>query len=132
MEQYQTGTGTQNILLTVDISTLGLAATRAILVDLNSSATGISVASSHDASGDIPSTSIGKAGDICNRRLSIITKIDLLGDDAASRQREFENLRASYEIRNGAAGVGEFTKPEKKADVDFKTGYLYMHIDLHP
>lgn len=132
MEQYQTGTGDEIILLTVDISTLGLAASKAILVDLNSPATGVSVASSHDASGDISSVAIGKAADICQRRLSVITKIDLPGADAAARQREFETLKARYTMSKAALGAAEFKNPEKKADAGFNTAYLYMHIDLLP
>lgn len=130
MEQYNVGTGNEAIFLAVDISTLGLAASRAILVDVASSAPGTSVASSHDASGDIPSVLIGKAADIRNRRLTIVTKVDLIGKDYETRKKEFEQMTAKYDLKSGLGAEARFTNPEKKSDAEFQTGYLYMHIDL--
>ncbi len=130
MEQYHVGTENEEISLAVDISTLGLAATRAILVEVASSLPGTSVASSHDASGDIPGVLIGKAADIINHRLTIVTKVDLIGNDYETRKKEFEQMTAKYELWAGVGTQTRFSKPDKKADADFQAAYLYMHIDL--
>jgi hypothetical protein len=130
MDTYKVGNTLDQIKLEVDISTFGLAASRAILVDLNSPAPGISVASSQDATGDIGKTEIGKAKNIKNRRLSIFTKIDLLGDDVAARKLESENLTGKYTLDGGPNGSEVFGTPIKTVDDEFLTVFLHKPIDL--
>jgi hypothetical protein len=130
MNTYNTGTGTQPIQLMADISTLALAASRAILVDLNSGAQGVSVAQSKNATGDIPLTPIGLPSIISKKRLSIFTKIDIAGSDLPTRKREYEGITANYVLSQGIDGEKSFSNPEKTVDANFVNAMVIMHIDL--
>src|SRR5687768_5201823 len=118
MDTYQTGTGTQDINLTVDITTIGFAATRAITIDLSSDAPGIPVGNSGDASGDINDKPIGSASSLAGRRLSVLTRIDLFGS-LEERKAEFERIVANYKLENGEEGDKVFDDPIKTAHNSF-------------
>jgi hypothetical protein len=130
MKKYTVGSGQKAIQLTADISTLGLAASRAILVDLNSTSSGVSVAHSNDATGDIPVSEIGLPDDLKGKRLSIFTKVDITGNDVESRKKEFEEISASYELSNGDSGQVTFSDPQKTVDDNFLFAMVIKHIDL--
>jgi len=130
MHTYNLGSGTQPIQLTVDVSTLGLAATRAILVDVNSTSPGVSVAQSIDATGDISITGIGLPDILKNKRLSIFTKVNLTGTDPDSRKKEFDGITATYVIANGADGQLTVSDPQKTVDDNFLSAMVIQHIDL--
>jgi hypothetical protein len=130
METYTVGSGQKTIQLTADISTLGLAASRAILVDLNTGAPGISVAHSNDATGDIAVSEIGPQQGLKGKRLSIYTKVDLTGNDMESRKKEFEEIAASYELTNGDSGQKTFSNPQKTVDDLYQVAMIIKHIDL--
>lgn len=130
MRTYQVGSGSQQINFSVDVTTLGLAASRAILVDPSSNTTGNPVAHSQDATGDITPVVIGIAGELQNHRLSVFTKVDLPYDDFESRKREFEKITAEYTLNNGPEGLKKFSNPLKRADNEYYTAFLLMLIDL--
>src|SRR4051812_34529729 len=101
MNSYQVGSGTNNIILAADINTVGLAASRAIVLVVSGNDPGTPVAHSVDATGDIQTQSIGQPATLKGQRLSVFTKIDLLGPDAATRQQEAQNLGATYTLSGG-------------------------------
>jgi hypothetical protein len=129
MDSYKAGSGPQQIVLTVDIDTFGLAATRAVVVDMQSTDPGNTVAVSDNATGDIPPAPIGSADSLKGKRLSVFTKIDLLGDEA-SRKKEIKRLSGTYILDNGIDGHKVFGKPEKIVTDDLFTVFLHKKIDL--
>lgn len=130
MNTYLVGNSAQPIILKVEVSTLGLAATRAILVDLNSSASGVSVGQSDDATGDIASSGIGTPLTIVNKRLSVFTRIDFSGGDTETRKLQFEQSKIHVALDNGTEGLKQFSDPEKTANEAFTSCFLTLHIDL--
>lgn len=132
MSTYQVGNGTQQIKLAVDVADIiGLAASRAIVVDLNSSDPSITVAKSLDAAGDIPRKDIGTAISLKNKRLSVLTKIDLIGS-LEDRKKEAEKASAKYIFDDGDEGHTVFNDPEKTIADDFTTVVLFKEVDLIP
>jgi len=131
MDTYRVGNGAQQINLAVDINTLGLAASRAIVLDLSSPAPALTVGVSTNATGDIQEREIGIPDSLKNMRLSILTKIDLIGDQA-SNSAESERLTGIYSLNNGAEGFKMFDKPEKTVAADFSSVVLFQIIDLIP
>jgi hypothetical protein len=129
MITYNVGNSTKQIKLTVEIDTVGLAASRASLLDLNSTDPSTSVAHSGNATGDIPQTNIGQANKIKNMQLSVLTKIDLIGD-LDFRKKESARITGSYELENGQEGHMIFGEPEKVVSDDFVTVFLLMEINL--
>jgi hypothetical protein len=131
MDTYNVGIGPQQINLTVDISTNGLAASRAI-----AGKPGIGnspVAHSVDATGDIPKTAIGTASSLNGMRLSIMTKIDLSAiRDKDTRKKESENTNASFILDNGTDGQKVFTlkDEDKTSSDDFNNVVIYKEISL--
>lgn len=131
MDTYQVGNGAQQINLAVDINTLGLAASRAIVLDLSSPAPALTLGVSSNATGDIQEREIGTADSLKNMRLSILTKIDLIGDQESNRA-ESERLTGIYSLNNGVDGFKMFDKPEKTVAADFSSVVLFQIIDLIP
>jgi hypothetical protein len=131
MDTYNVGNGSQQISLTADIDTRGLAASRAIVVDLNSTAAGKPVAHSIDATGDISLKQIGSAFSLKGKRLSVFTKIDLLGDDKDTRKKEYERLGGTYTVSGGPDGSQAFTNPTKTLiDENYLSLFVNQLIDL--
>ena len=130
MDTYQTGSDSTPIALTVDITTIGLAATRAIVVNMNSTDSGISVAQSEDATGDIPGKDIGKPETLKNKRLTVFTRIDLTGNDLPARKQEFARITASYTLSNGTDGEKKFDAPTRTTDANYLIIFLQENIDL--
>lgn len=132
MHEYQAGTGKMKITLAVDIDTVGLAATRARLVVLNSTQPGVTVATSSDATGDIlPEKEIGERNAVTSKRLSVLTKIDLTGTPQENKA-EANRLTGTYVLDGGPNGSTQFDNPTKKTSPDFSTVILEMLIDLKP
>jgi hypothetical protein len=129
MDTYQVGSGAQQINLAVDINTLGLAASRAIVLDLSLPAPALTVGVSSNATGDIQEREIGTADSLKNMRLSILTKIDLIGDQESNRA-ESERLTGIYSLNSGSEGFKMFDKPEKTVAADFSSVVLFQIIDL--
>jgi hypothetical protein len=130
-DTYQTGQSNSSIKMIVDIDTFGLAATRAIVVDLSSTAPGVSVGVSSDATGDIKERSIGISKDLSGKQLSIFTKIDLLGSEADNK-KEAERLTGRYFLSGGTEENKMFDSPEKGVAQDFSSVVLLKLIDLIP
>jgi hypothetical protein len=130
MDTYQVGNGAQEIKLAVDINTLGLAASRAIVLDLSSPAPGVTVGVSSNATGDILERGIGAADSLKNKRLSILTKIDLIGGDPTANRAESERLTGAYILNHGAQGIKVFDTPQKTVADDFSSVVLFQIIDL--
>jgi hypothetical protein len=131
METYKVGDGQQQVKMAVDITTIGLAASRAIILKPGSGQPSKPVAHSENASGDIPQQGIGPAIALAEYTISVMTKIDLLGDDNA-RQKESQQLTARYVFDDGAEGHKEFTDPVKEISDDGRTVILYKQIELIP
>ncbi len=112
-----------------DIDTIGLAASRAIIIDINSPGPGSPVAHSENATGDIAQKEIGNADAVKNKRLSILTKIDLIGDLEA-RKTESKRLTGKYTLSGGEDGLKEFNDPIKTVHDNFSTVFLHKPIDL--
>ena len=130
MSTYQVGDGPTQIKLAVDLDTVGLAASRALVLDLNSSDPSITVGKSLDATGDIPRKDIGTAASLKNKRLSILTKIDLIAGSTADKKRESERLTMKYILEDGSQGHAAFTDPDKIVADDFSTVILFKEVDL--
>lgn len=129
MNNYSVGSGNNQITLTVDIDALGLAATRAIVVDTANPSDWKEVAASSTTSGDIPEDEIGAANAIKGRRLSVLTKIDLFGDEE-TRKQESERLAGKYWLNHGDDGLAEYNNARKNVSDDFSSVSLHLKIDL--
>lgn len=129
METYQVGTGNQQVKLAVDIDTFGLAASRAIIFDPNSTEPSINVGTSANASGDISQTQIGLAASLQKKRLSVLTKIEIIGD-VEFKRKECQRLSGKYILDDGSEGHKVFNNPEKTVADDFSGVVLTILIDL--
>ncbi len=133
MSIYKTGSGSLQILLSTDISTIGLAGSRATLFKPDSGNESLPVAHSVDATGDIPVTPIGKALSVKGYRLSIMSKIDLsiLGNREA-REKEFYKLSSKYFLDGGIDNYKEFEADEDEIshDSEFLTVLIYKLIEF--
>jgi hypothetical protein len=130
METYRVGNGTTQISMSADISTISLAASRALVVDLNSSDPGKPVGHSADATGDISKREIGTADALRGQRLSIFTRIDILGSSPEERKKEYERATGYYTLSGGTDGDRIFNSPDKSANTDYSTMILHQLIDL--
>jgi hypothetical protein len=110
---YNIGASTGQINLAVDITTVGLAATRASVLVVNNSNPGVPVAHSVDATGDIASRSIGGGASLSGKRLTVFTMVTLTGNNAASRATEAAAVRGKYELSGGDGGIKTFNNPVK-------------------
>ena len=126
---YNLGKDSNEIKFMVDLDSTGLAATRAIVIDLNSSDPAEAVAHSENATGDIAEKIIGDGKKLKGKMLSVLTKIDLVGDVAANK-KECERLSAKYYLDGGADGHIYFNDPRKRVAADFSRVVLNMEIDL--
>ena len=129
MATYQVGNGTQQIKMAVDIDTFGLAASRAVVFDTATNDPTHKVGCSTNATGDIPQTQIGQAISLQKKQLSVLTKIDLIGD-ASFKQKESVRLGGIYILDDGLDGHKEFDNPEKTVADDFSSVILSMFIDF--
>jgi hypothetical protein len=131
MSTYKIGNGPKQITLAVDVDSFGLAASRAIIVDVNTDDPVITAGHSVDATGDIARTDIGRCDALQNKRLSIMSKIDLIGS-LETRKKEAARLSAKYILDEGAEGSKSFSDGEKIIADDVTTVILYKEIDLIP
>lgn len=109
METYKTGNGPQQINLTVDITTIGLAVSRAIAGVPGSGNPPTSVAHSNDATGDIALTEIGAASALAGKTLNVMSSVDLsiIGDEN-ERKAEANRVQCVVTLDNGIEGHKEF------------------------
>ena len=131
MSTYKVGNGSKQITLAADIDTFGLAASRAIVLDIHTSDPETTVGHSVDATGDISRVDIGVCDSLKNKRLSVMTKIDLVGDLPA-RKKEAQRLGAKYILDDGPEGSKSFSDPQKIISGDFMTVILFKTVDLIP
>lgn len=108
---YNIGASTANIKLAVDITSIGLAASRASVLVVNGSDPGVAVAHSVDATGDIPEQAIGYSDSLKGKRLTVYTKVSLTGDDANNRALEAAHVKGEYEVSGGSDGNKSFNNP---------------------
>ncbi|MCZ4222168.1 hypothetical protein [Pedobacter rhodius] len=130
MGTYKTGDGQTEISLSVDINTLGLAASRAIVLLISDPSSAKAVAHSENATGDIAKKIIGTSNGLQNRRLSILTKVDLLDSDLEQRKAQYNNITANYVLSGGTDGSVTFNTPLKSVDAKYKTALIHQPIDL--
>ncbi|MBB5395476.1 hypothetical protein [Mucilaginibacter sp. AK015] len=129
MSTYQTGSGAGQISLAADITTVGLAASRAITIDLNSQEPGKPVAHSDNATGDIAQQQIGQAGQLRGLRVSIVTKVEFWGS-ADQRKAQYEALSATYTLDGGSAGAKTYNDPKITVDEGYNVAILSKNIDM--
>jgi hypothetical protein len=108
---YNIGSSTGQISLEADINTIGLAASRAIVLDTIGTDPGTAVAHSVDATGSIAEQNIGDNTALKGMRLSIFTKISLTGSDAVSRATEVAAIGGSYTLDGGDDGQKTYNDP---------------------
>ena len=133
MDTYKAGSGTLQILLSTDISTIGLAGSRATMFVPGSGVPSIPIAHSVDATGDIPVSAIGTPSLLKGKRISIMSKVDLsIVGDAQAREREYNKIRARYFLDGGAEHLKAFDVDA--SDVthsdDFNTVLIFKAIDI--
>lgn len=129
MDSYKTGNGPEQIVLTTDVTTIGLAATRAII-----NTTPITtVAMSNDVTGDIRNKKIGTASVLAGRILAVMTKIDLsILLEEQEREKESNNLKILYTLSGGVDGDVDFiVDPDSVAiSDDYKVVIVVKKISL--
>jgi hypothetical protein len=132
MNSYKVGNGNQQIKLAVQITTSGMAATRACTIDGPPDYNSTDIAASQDATGAIAQTVIGQANAIQNKTLAVITTIKITGSDLGSRKAEFDGISALYVLDNGPEGHKEFDAPGKtdKSNGNFTDVELNESIKL--
>jgi hypothetical protein len=130
MNTYKVGNTTKQIELEVDIDTFGLAASRAVVLKPGIPSSIVSVAHSANATGDIKRVKIGAAKSLIDKKLSIITKIDLVGNDEDANKSECERLGGIYILDKGTGEEKTFDNPEKTIANDFTSVLLYLEVNL--
>jgi hypothetical protein len=110
---YIIGTSTEQINLAADITTVGLAASRASVLVVDDTNPGVPVAASVDATGDIVNTVIGGGTSLKGKRLTVFTMVTLTGEDQGSRQIEADAVRGTYMLSGGDEGVKSYSDPIK-------------------
>jgi hypothetical protein len=131
MSKYKTGNGPQQITLSVDIGTVGLAATRAAIDKKGNPL--VPVANSLDVSGDIlPSKQIGSANSIQGSDLFISTIIDLrIFGNINERKAESERIMQTYTLDGGSQGMYVDSTPDvRTVDPNFESVILVKYISL--
>ena len=129
MSTYQTGNGSQQINFAVDISTVGLAASRAITINLDSPAPGKPIAHSDNATGDIDAKDIGPAVELQGLRLSTVTRVDFWGSDE-QRKAQYNSLSAKYILDGGNDGNKIYNDPKITVDAGYNVAIVSKNIDL--
>ncbi|NEU09151.1 hypothetical protein GZH53_12565 [Flavihumibacter sp. R14] len=133
MDSYKAGSGQLQILLSTDITTIGLAGSRATVFVPGSGNPSVPVAHSVDATGDIPISAIGLPSSLKGKRISIMSKIDLsiVGDQEA-REKEFNKLVARYFLDGGPEHLKKFEAnfQEVTHSDDFNTVLIFKAINI--
>ncbi len=130
MSTYLVGTTTSSIRFHFDLTTIGLAASRAVLYD-ETNDNPVSVGTSVDATGDITWKTLVNAN-LPGRILTVLCKVDfsLLGDEK-TRKKEFEKLKAVCGLDDGEEGSKRIDQPDHKiAADDFSVAHIYFIIHL--
>lgn len=125
---YNIGGSINQITLQADIISIGVAGTRASILDLASANPGIAVAHSTDATGNISKQSIGNYTTLKGKQLTVFTQIALLGSDAPTRVAEAPTCAGTYTISGGDNGVQTFNDPTNTYIDPFV--YLTFVVDL--
>jgi len=120
---YNIGTGTGQITLEVDISTVGLAATQAIVIKVSGDDDGTKVASSDDATGNIPSQPIGDFDLLKGKRLTVFTKISLTDSDPVARANQAAATSGIYILDGGDGGTQTYTNTTR----DYKDPNVFLN-----
>lgn len=118
MDTYTLGSEFRSIKLTADITTTGMAATRAFTIDGPPDFNHFGVASSANATGDIKLAEIGMPAGLQGKVLLIVTSIRLTGADIQTREKAFNAIEAVYMLDSGAEGHKEFVKPDIIMDLN--------------
>jgi|GEM_PF-1562831 len=114
---YQIGGSHAPIILKADIHTVGLAASRALVLDAsNQSDQGMQVAQSINATGDIDPQTVGNYISLKGKVLTVFTKIALTGTDPAARQTEANLVGGAYTLSGGDGGEQTFNDPTVNYD----------------
>jgi len=125
---YNIGNSAGQITMEADISTVGLAATQAIVLDVSGDDDGTRVASSTDATGNIPTQPIGDFNLLKGKRLTVFTKISLTDSDPAARAIQAAQVSGIYILDGGDGGAQTYTNTTR----DYKDPNVFMNclVDL--
>ena len=118
MDTYTLGSDLRSIKLTADITTTGMAATRAFIIAGPPDFKQFGVASSANATGDIKLAQIGQPVALQGKVLFIVTSIRLTGADIETRKKAFEAIEAVYMLDSGEEGHKEFLGPDLIMDLN--------------
>lgn len=114
---YQIGQSQGQITLKADIHAVGLAASRALVLDAGNQADpGTQVAHSINATGDIDAQAVGNYTSLKGKVLTVFTKITLTGADPAARQAEANLVGGAYTLSGGDSGEQTFNDPTVNYD----------------
>lgn len=125
------GTSQTPVFLTADIRTLGLAASRAILLHPELDIPPVTVAHSVDATGDIARTSIGFAKGVSGMRLSILTHINLI-DSGVGLDQQVSGTSAVYLLEGQQSGRQPYSDPLIVVSADKRQISIHQTINLIP
>lgn len=128
MDTYRIGNDQQHIRLALDVNTIGLAASRAIVIQTNPHSQ-VPVAHSMNATGDIFLTGIGTSATLQNKRLSIFTQVNLWGNDN-QRRDQYNNISTIYSLEGGSEGQKTFNSPMINVDQNYNVVFILKYIDL--
>ena len=132
MDDYTTGNGPQQIDLTVDVDTIGMAATRAHVAKTGPGNPQTPVAQSNDVTGDIAKKDIGSAANLQGQSLYVSTLIDLRTIlNQPDREREFARLSSTYILDNGTDGHQVYAPDDKVKNADCTTIILFKQVNLN-
>lgn len=131
MDSYQTGSGTQQVRLAIDITSNGIATTRGFLITATNRAA-IPGCASQDATGDIIQMPIGQALGLKGNKLLLVTNILLFWQDVDTREVEFDKITARYVMDDGEDGHKEFPIADLKVNAlgNFTEIWLHKTINL--
>ena len=118
MDTYTLGSDLKQIKLTADITTIGMAATRAFIIDGPPDFKEHKGPASGDATGDIKLAEIGVPQQLLGKVLSIVTTIRLTGNNIEHRKKAFQNIEAQYILDAGGEGHKEYPEPDQIIQLD--------------
>jgi hypothetical protein len=125
---YNIGDSQGQVSLEADITTIGVASSLASVLDVAGGNPSTDVAQSTDATGNIAQQPIGDHTTLKGLRLSVTTKIGLLGSDAPTRAAQAPNCTGTYILSGGDDGVKTFNNPTNTY-ID-PTVFLTFVVDL--
>ena len=130
MDTYNVGAGSNPIKFSADITTFGLARSRAIVVNPDSTAGATLV--STDASGDIPRSILDIASNLSGKKLMVLTEISLaVIPSLDDRKAEYGKIVFECTLEGGTDVLKKYPAPDNKTvNTDYTKVMLVKEIAL--